>query len=158
MFHVAAATRIMGKEKKKYIYIHMLILQTKHVFSCLNRVKFTCFMVKNLNVSLLFPVLGPFRQEMKVGQLSCVKCGALPREVFSRIAARAGEQWTQNLVQKDGGAVVTTLVEVVAPNGFHEMSLSIIGFYNVSNGLKYQTYRKMVHDGWLMISLSFHRG
>eukprot|EP00435_Cladocopium_sp_Y103_P051775 s115_g16.t1 len=42
------------------------------------------------------------RKEMKVGQLSCVKCGALPREVFSRIAARAGEQWTQNLVQKEG--------------------------------------------------------
>jgi len=41
-------------------------------------------------------------QEMKVGQLSCVRSGALPREVFNRIAARAGEQWTQNLVEKEG--------------------------------------------------------
>ena len=41
------------------------------------------------------------RKEMKVGQLSCVRSGALPRDVFSRIAARAGEQWTQNLVQKE---------------------------------------------------------
>ncbi|CAK9077937.1 unnamed protein product [Durusdinium trenchii] len=42
------------------------------------------------------------RKEMKVGQLSCVRSGALPREVFTRIAARAGEQWAQNLVQKEG--------------------------------------------------------
>eukprot|EP00439_Symbiodinium_sp_Y106_P047833 s3931_g6.t1 len=41
------------------------------------------------------------RKEMKVGQLSCVRSGALPRDVFNRIAARAGEQWTQNLVQKE---------------------------------------------------------
>ena len=41
-------------------------------------------------------------KEMKVGQLSCVRSGALPREVFTRIAARAGEQWAQNLVQKEG--------------------------------------------------------
>ena len=40
-------------------------------------------------------------EEMKVGHLSCVRSGALPREVFTRIACRAGEQWTQNLVQKD---------------------------------------------------------
>lgn len=36
-----------------------------------------------------------------MGQLSCVRSGALPREVFTRIAARAGEQWAQNLVQKE---------------------------------------------------------
>lgn len=47
-------------------------------------------------------------QEMKVGQLSCVRSGALPREVFNRIAARAGEQWTQNLVEKEGWKTTTT--------------------------------------------------
>eukprot|EP00930_Biecheleria_cincta_P002734 TRINITY_DN103728_c0_g1_i1.p1 TRINITY_DN103728_c0_g1~~TRINITY_DN103728_c0_g1_i1.p1 ORF type:complete len:752 (+),score=156.38 TRINITY_DN103728_c0_g1_i1:34-2289(+) len=38
------------------------------------------------------------KKEMKVGQLGCVKSGALPKDVLMRIATRAGEQWTQNLV------------------------------------------------------------
>lgn len=42
------------------------------------------------------------KKEMKVGQLSCVKSGALPKESLMRIATRAGEQWTQNLVHTNG--------------------------------------------------------
>ena len=99
-----------------------ILMSTKHTFWCLNHAesiclcknhsKSTCFMDfhgKNKTMFLRSSQPWKTRQEMKVGQLSCVKCGALPREVFSRIAARAGEQWTQNLVQKDHRFPITRI-------------------------------------------------
>lgn len=82
-----------------YIYIVFKCLKPSSILFPWTNI--LCFRHRGDDVDLI-PL-----QEMKVGQLSCVRSGALPREVFNRIAARAGEQWTQNLVEKEGWKTTT---------------------------------------------------
>eukprot|EP00928_Gymnodinium_smaydae_P056145 TRINITY_DN39574_c0_g1_i1.p1 TRINITY_DN39574_c0_g1~~TRINITY_DN39574_c0_g1_i1.p1 ORF type:complete len:819 (+),score=167.51 TRINITY_DN39574_c0_g1_i1:85-2541(+) len=42
------------------------------------------------------------RSTMRISQLDCIKNHVLPESVFQRVIARAGEQWTQHLVQANG--------------------------------------------------------